>query len=94
MTLAARGADLFDGEAIGVLGIERALCTRVIERSETEVDRERVFDDFDVALVGPGVILVTRAPDQLRVERQADLARSHALKATALPHLAPSRMIA
>jgi len=52
VTHATRGADLFDGEAIGLLGTKRALCTRVIERSQTEMDGKRALDDLDIALVG------------------------------------------
>lgn len=83
MTLATSGADLFDGEAISLVGVERALRPRVIKRSEAEIDRERLLDDRDVALTGPGPVLLPRAANQFLVERHADPSTSHALKATA-----------
>lgn len=77
VTLAARGADLLDGEAIGLRGIERALRARVIKRSQSEIDGECVLDDLNIALASATAILLTRAMDQLLIERQADLARCH-----------------
>ncbi|MGI8511346.1 MAG: hypothetical protein ACR2NH_01810 [Solirubrobacteraceae bacterium] len=82
MTLSACGANFFDGEAIGLLGVEYALCARGIKRSESEIYGECVLDDLSVALAGATAILLTSATDQFLVERQADLARSHDLKAT------------
>ena len=76
MTLSACGANLFDGEAIGLLGVESALCARGIKRSESEIYGECVLDDLNVALAGATTIPLTRATDQLLVEWQADLARS------------------
>ena len=82
MTLSACGANFFDGEAIGLLGIEYALCARGIKRSESEIYGECVLDDLNVTLAGATAILLTSATDQFPVERQADLARIHDLKAT------------
>jgi len=75
VTLAARGADFFDSEAIGLHRIEHAL-SRVIKRSQSEIEGERVLDDLDVTLAGAGSILLTGATDQLDLGSilRADLA--------------------
>jgi hypothetical protein len=83
MAGATHGVDLFDGEAVGILWRECALGTRVIKRSTTEIDRQRVLDDLDVALAGRADVLLPGAPNQLLIKRQADPVRGHEHEDTA-----------
>lgn len=50
--------DLVHSQAIGVIGCQRALCARVVERPQTEEDRKRVLDDLHVGLARLAEILL------------------------------------
>jgi hypothetical protein len=83
MAGATHSVDLFDGETVGIRWREGALGARVIKRSITQVDGERVLDDLDIALAGRADVLLAGAPNQLLIERQADPVCSHDYEDTA-----------
>jgi hypothetical protein len=77
MTRATHGTDFFDRDPIRLVGRQGAPRARLIQRTVPEVDGQRILDDLAIRLAGRRDVPIARATDQILVDRQADLARSH-----------------
>jgi hypothetical protein len=71
-------AYLCNGQFVSGLRCESALGAGVIEGTKAKEHQQRILDHLGVTLTALPCILLTGAPHQLLVQRQIDLARSHA----------------
>jgi len=65
------------GLPVGVPGIHGALRSRFLQRPQAEIEGERVLDHLQVALTERVSVLAACAVDQLLIEHQIYLTRSH-----------------
>jgi hypothetical protein len=83
-------AYLSNRQLISGLWRESALGAGIVQSAKAQEHRQRVLDHLGVALADLPDVLITGSPDQLLVQRQIDLARSHRPQDTAagLPRIA------
>jgi hypothetical protein len=73
----AHCSDLLHSKPVGIPGRQRTLRSRLVKSSQTEENGERILDNLNVALSSPADVLPARKTDQILIEHQVYLARSH-----------------
>jgi hypothetical protein len=73
----AHCADLLHSEPVGILGRQRTLRSRLVKSAQTKENGERILDNLNVALSSRADVLPARKANQILIEHQVDLARSH-----------------
>jgi hypothetical protein len=67
-------------QLVGGLWRESALGAGIVQSTKAQEHRQRILDYLSIALAVLLRVLITGSPDQLLVQRQIDLARSHQLR--------------